>query len=81
MPCEAASKRGTLHCTSKPRQVATVLAFALSSTLGALMSPAVAQDTTLIVHPRVFYYEGIQNTGKKNEAWTFGGWIGYRSAR
>ena len=43
------------------------------------MSPAVAQDTTLIVHPRVFYYEGTQNTGAENEAWTLGGWIGYRS--
>ncbi len=53
------------------------LALALTSGIG----PVAAQDTTLIVHPRTFYYEGTQNTGTENEAWTLGGWIGYRSPR
>ena len=53
------------------------LAFALTSGIG----PVAAQDTTLIVHPRTFYYEGTQNTGTQNQAWTVGGWIGYRSPR
>ena len=56
-----------------------VLALAFSVVFGG--SLAVAQDTTLIVHPRTFYYEGTQNTGTENEAWTIGGWIGYRSPR
>lgn len=51
------------------------LALALTPVIG----PVAAQDTTLIVHPRMFYYEGTQNTGAENEAWTIGGWIGYRS--
>ena len=57
------------------------VAFALCSTPGAVQSTAIAQDTTLIVHPRAFYYEGTQITGEKSQAWTLGGWIGYRSPR
>lgn len=53
------------------------LALALTCGIG----PVAAQDTTLIIHPRTFYYEGTQNTGAENEAWTLGGWIGYRSPR
>ena len=56
-----------------------MLALALALTSGS--GPVAAQDTTLIVHPRTFYYEGTQNTGTENEAWTIGGWIGYRSPR
>ena len=57
------------------------LVLALTCSLGPLVPHAAAQDTTLIVHPRTFYYEGTQNTGSENEAWTLGGWIGYRSPR
>ena len=61
---------------SVARGRATALAFALTVGIG----PVAAQDTTLIVHPRTFYYEG-KNAGTANEAWTLGGWIGYRSQR
>ena len=54
---------------------------ALAFVLTFCAAPVAAQDTTLIVHPRTFYYEGTQNTGTENEAWTLGGWIGYRSPR
>ena len=37
------------------------------------------QDTTLIFHLRTFYYEGTQSAGGENEAWSGGGWVGYRS--
>jgi outer membrane porin, OprD family len=57
------------------------LVLALTCSLSPLVPHAAAQDTTLIVHPRTFYYEGTQNTGSENEAWTLGGWIGYRSPR
>lgn len=57
----------------------TILALTIASSVGTVVSRAEAQDTTLIVHPRTFYYEGNQNTGTENEAWTLGGWIGSRS--
>lgn len=78
---EGGSGRGPPHSTSRAWQVRTVLAIALIATLGAPRSLAVAQDTTLIAHARVFYYEGTQNTGERNEAWTLGGWMGYRTPR
>ena len=56
------------------------LAFVLGGTF-ATICPANAQDTTLIAHPRIFSYHGKQNTGKKNEALTIGGWIGYQTPR
>ena len=64
-----------MHAT----RLGTALAFAVSGTLAATPYPAVAQDTTLIVHPRVFFYQGTQNTGDGNQAWTVGGWIAYRT--
>ena len=62
---------------SASRRSVVTLALALTCGIG----PVAAQDTTLIIHPRTFYYEGTQNTGAENEAWTLGGWIGYRSPR
>jgi hypothetical protein len=61
--------------------VSVTLAIVVSITIGATSYSAIAQDTTLIVHPRSFYYEGTQSTGESNEAWTLGGWIGYRTPR
>lgn len=81
MPPEAAAEPGTPHSTSRVLRIGTALAFVLTGSLGPATSSAAAQDTTLIVHPRTFYYEGTQNTGAENEAWTLGGWIGYRSPR
>ena len=37
------------------------------------------RDATLTLHLRTFYYDGTQNKGTENEAWTGGGWLGYRS--
>jgi hypothetical protein len=54
-------------------------ALLVSASIDPVVAQAKAQDTTLIVHPRTFYYEGTQNTGAGNEAWALGGWIGYRS--
>jgi hypothetical protein len=37
------------------------------------------RDATLTLHLRTFYYDGTKNKGIENEAWTGGGWLGYRS--
>jgi hypothetical protein len=76
---EAESEARTRPATSRFAPGVTVFAFALAGSLGLVVSHAEAQDTTLILHPRTFYYDGTQNTGSENEAWAVGGWIGYRS--
>ena len=37
------------------------------------------RDATLTLHLRTFYYDGTRNKSTENEAWTGGGWLGYRS--
>ncbi|HET9325486.1 MAG TPA: OprD family outer membrane porin [Candidatus Eisenbacteria bacterium] len=59
---------------------AGVTALALAFTLVPEAPQAMTvTDTTLVFHLRSFYYDGTQNTGGQNEAWTGGGWLAYRS--
>jgi hypothetical protein len=51
----------------------------LKEELGKSTLPPFLKDTELQVHFRTYYFNRTKPDDSKNEAWTFGGWITYRS--
>src|SRR5512145_2230264 len=51
----------------------------LKDRLQASTLPPFIKDTDLKVNFRSYYFNRTQPSDTQNEAWAFGGWIGYRS--